>query len=194
MREFLELVWAFIVIGATAFGGGYAVVPLLERELVKKRGWITMDEVMDFYTIAQITPGIIIVNIATFIGHKRKGIPGGIVATIGLILPGVSLMLLISVFVHQFAEYALVQHALAGIRIAVCAIILDTTIRLVKGFYKNYKSVIICVVAFVLSAVFSVSPVFVILGAGVAGFVLFSPRRSPPGQNSPHNSGGEGSA
>jgi chromate transporter len=185
VREFFELVWAFIVIGATAFGGGYAVVPVLERELIKKRGWITMDEVLDFYTIAQITPGIIIVNIATFIGNKRKGFLGGIAATIGLVLPGISLMLLISVFVNQFAEYALVQHTFAGIRIAVCAIILDTTIRLVKGFYKNYKSVIICIAAFVLSAVFSVSPVFVVLGAGVAGFLLFSPRRNSPQQNLP---------
>ena len=185
MREFFELVWAFIVIGATAFGGGYAVVPLLERELVKKRGWITMDEVLDFYTIAQITPGIIIVNIATFIGNKRKGFLGGIVATFGIVLPGVSLMLLISVFVNQFAEYALVQHAFAGIRIAICAVILDTMIRLIKGFYKNYKSVVIFAIAFILSSVFSVSPVFVILGAGIAGFLLFLPRRNSPQQNSP---------
>ena len=180
MLEYLKLVWAFIVVGATAFGGGYAVVPLLERELVKKRGWISMDEVLDFYTIAQITPGVIIVNIATFIGHKRKGFFGGLIATIGLVLPGISLMLLISVFVNQFAEYALVQHALAGIRLAVCAIILDTTIRIAKGFYKNYRSVIICIAAFVLSAVFSVSPVFVVLGAGLAGF-LFSLRRTDAG-------------
>lgn len=182
MREYLDLFWAFIVVGATAFGGGYAVVPVLERELVKKRGWITMDEVLDFYTIAQITPGIIIVNISTFVGCKRKGVLGGICATIGLVIPGISLMLIISLFVKRLAEYPMVQHALAGIRIAVCALILDTTIKLVKGFYKNYKSVIICIAAFALSAIFSLSPVVIILAAGVAGFLLYLPKRKAAGE------------
>ena len=177
MLEYLELFLAFIVIGATAFGGGFAVVPVLDRELIKKRGWITMDEVLDFFTIAQITPGIILVNMATFIGNRRKGIFGGILSTIGIVLPGVSLMLLISLFVQNFAEYPMVQHALAGIRLAVCAIILDTIIRLLKGYLKKYKSLVICVIAFALSAVFSMSPVFIILGAGITGFLLYSPRQ-----------------
>jgi len=177
LREYLELLWAFIVIGGTTFGGGYTIVPVLERELIKKRGWITMDEVLDFYTIAQITPGVIAVNIATFVGCKRKGIAGGTIATLGLVLPGVCLMLLASFFVERFAEYPLAQHVLAGIRLAVCALILDTTIKLFKGFFKNYQSVIICIIVFVLSAVFSMSPMYIILGAGLAGFLLFLPRR-----------------
>ena len=182
MREYLELIRAFIVIGATAFGGGFAIVPVLERELINKRGWVTMEEVLDFYTIAQITPGIIIINITTFIGCRRKGVPGGIIATLSLALPSVSLMLLIAVFLDRFAEYAAVQHALAGIRIAVCAIILDTSIRLFKGYMKDYRSLIICVIAFVLSAVFSLSPVYIILGAALAGFLLYSPRRVKTGE------------
>jgi chromate transporter len=173
LREYLEILRAFIVVGATTFGGGYAMVPVIERELIKKRGWITLDEVLDFYTIAQITPGIIAVNIATFVGCKRKGILGGVAATVGLVLPGVCLMMLISLFVKHFAEYPLVQHALSGIRLAVCALILDTSIKLFRGFFKNYRAIIISVIAFVLSAVFSVSPVYVIVGAGLAGFLLF---------------------
>jgi chromate transporter len=173
VKEYLDLLWAFVVIGATTFGGGYAMLPVLDRELIKKRGWITMDEVIDYYTIAQITPGIIAVNVATFVGNKRKGIVGGIIATIGLVLPGVSLMLLVSLFVTHFAEYRIVQHAFAGIRIAVCALILDTVLKLIKGLFKNYQSVIIFAVAFALSAVFSVSPAYIILSAGVTGFVLF---------------------
>jgi chromate transporter len=180
VRECLELLWVFIVVGATTFGGGYAIVPVLERELIKKRGWLTMDEVLDFYTIAQITPGVIAVNIATFVGCKRKGAFGGVLATVGLILPGVSLMLIVSIFVKRFAEYTIVQHALAGIRLGVCALILDTSIKLVKGFFKNYKAVIVCVCAFVLSAVFSVSPVFIIIGAGIAGFLFFPPKQETP--------------
>ena len=178
MKEYLELLWAFIVIGATTFGGGYVIVPVLERELIKKRAWITMDEVLDFFTIAQITPGIIAVNIATFVGCKRKGFLGGLLATIGLVLPGVSLMLIISLFVSRFAELALVRHALTGIRLAVCALILDTTIRIFKGFWKDRKAVIISIIAFALSAVFSVSPVFVIISAGITGFLLFLPKRT----------------
>jgi len=186
LREYLELLWAFIVIGATTFGGGYAIIPALERELIKKRGWISMDEVLDFYTIAQITPGVIAVNIATFVGCKRKGVFGGAVATIGLILPGVCLMMLVSLFVKRFAEYPLVQRALVGIRLAVCALILDTSIKLFKGFFKNYRAVIISVIAFVLSAVFSVSPVYIILGAGFAGFLLFRPRmKTGAGEDKP---------
>ena len=176
MREYLELLWAFIVVGCTTFGGGYTAIPVLEREMIKKRGWLTMDEVLDFYTIAQITPGIILVNIATFSGYKRKGIPGGIIATIGVVVPGVSLMLLISLFIKRFAEYPIVQHAFSGIRLAVCALILDTTIKLFKGFWKDYKALIISIIAFVLSAIFSVSPVYIIPVAGLAGFLLYSPR------------------
>jgi chromate transporter len=176
VREYLELFWAFIVVGCTTFGGGYTAIPVLEREMIKKRGWLTMDEVLDFYTIAQITPGIILVNIATFSGYKRKGIPGGIIATIGLVVPGVSLMLLISLFIKRFAEYPIVQHAFSGIRLAVCALILDTTVKLFKGFWKDYKALIISIIAFVLSAIFSVSPVYIIPVAGLAGFLLFSPR------------------
>jgi chromate transporter len=177
VKDYLELLRAFIIIGATTFGGGYAMLPVLERELIKKRGWISMDEVMDYYTIAQITPGIIAVNVATFVGCKRKGPAGGLLATAGLVLPGVSLMILVSLFMQRFAGYPVVRHAFAGIRLAVCALILDTALKLFKGCFKNSKSIIISVIAFSLSAVFSLSPVYIILGAGLAGFLLFSPKK-----------------
>jgi chromate transporter len=175
LKESLDLFWAFIVIGATAFGGGYSMLPVLERELINKRGWVNMDEVIDYFTIAQITPGIIAVNVATFVGYKRRGIAGGIAATLGLILPGICLMILISISLRRFAEYALVRRAFTGIRVAVGALILNTVIKLVKGFFKDYKTVIIFIAAFVLSTVFSASPVLIILGAGLAGFFLFPP-------------------
>ena len=182
MRQYLEIFWAFIVTGATTFGGGYAITPVLEREMIKKRGWLTMDEVTELFSIAQITPGVIAVNVATFTGCKLKGYFGGAVATIGFILPGVTLMLIISMFVQHFAEYPLVGHALAGIRLAVCALILNTAIRLFKGFWKNYKAIVISIAAFALSAVLSVSPVFIILGAGLSGFFLFPPKRKTDGE------------
>ena len=180
MKEVLEIFWAFFVIGASTFGGGYAMIPVLQRELINKRGWINMDEVMDYFTIAQITPGIIAVNVATFVGYKRKGILGGIIATIALILPGVSLMLIISLFLRRFAEYRLVQHAFTGIRIAVCALILDTLVKLFKGLFKDLRPIIIFIIALVLSLVFSISPVLIILGAGMVGFLLYNKKEGQP--------------
>ena len=173
MKEFLEIFWAFFIIGSSTFGGGYAMIPVLERELIKKRGWINIDEVMEYFTIAQITPGIIAVNVATFVGCKRKGLFGGIIATIALILPGISLMLIISLFISRFTEYTIVQHAFNGIRIAVAALILDTLIKLFKGLFKDFRPIIIFIIALVLSLVFSISPVLIILGAGIAGFLLY---------------------
>ena len=179
MKDYFDIFWAFIVIGATTFGGGYAMIPVLQRELIKKRGWIDMDEVMDYFTIAQITPGIIAVNVATFAGYKRKGLFGGIAATIGLILPGCCLMIIIALFLKQFAEYEPVRHAFTGIRVAVCALILDTVLKLFKGLFKDYRAIIIFTAAFILSAIFSLSPVFIIMGAGLAGFLFFRVKNEP---------------
>ena len=195
MKEFFDLFWAFIIIGASAFGGGYSLLPVLERELIKKRGWLTLDEVMDYFSIAQITPGVIAVNVSTFTGCKRKGLAGGIIATIGFIAPGVILMIVASLFISRFAEYRVVRHAFAGIRVAVGALILATIIKLVKGLFKNFKTVVIFTAAFVLSAVFSTSPVFVVLGAGLAGFFLFPMRRNKGDVDrqkpDPENAGGQ---
>ena len=173
MKTYLELIWTFIKIGASTFGGGYAMVPVLDRELVRGRGWITMDEVMDYYTIAQVTPGIIAVNVSTFVGYRRGGILGGILATVSFILPGVTLMALVSLFVGRFAAYPVVQHAFAGIRIAVGALILDTVIKLLQGFYKKALSLAIFAAAFALSAVLGASPVYVVLGAGLLGWLAW---------------------
>jgi chromate transporter len=191
LKEYIAILWAFIVMGASMFGGGYAMMPVLEREVIKKRGWVNMDEVLDYFTIGQITPGIIAVNVATFVGYKRKGIVGGVIATIGVILPGVCLMLLISFFLRRFAEYPVVRHAFTGIRIAVGALVLDTALKLFRGVFKNYKSVIICAAAFALSVGLSLSPVYIILGAGVAGFLLFPAR---PGKTAQKGDGPKSAA
>jgi len=177
IKNLFSIFRAFIIIGSSIFGGGYAMLPVLERELIKKRGWVSMEELLDYITISQITPGLIAVNAATFVGYKRGGVLGGIIATIGLILPGVTIMIIISIFIKQFTEYQIVRHAFTGIRIAVGALILDTVIKLCKGDLKKIKSIIIFICVFAVSAVFSLSPVFLILGAGLAGFLLFNPWR-----------------
>jgi chromate transporter len=178
LKEYLELFLAFLKMGCITFGGGYAMIPIVERELIKKRGWVTMDEVMDYYTIAQITPGIIAVNLSTFVGYKRKGPLGGITATTGFVLPGITLIVLAAFFISSIEDYPLVTHAFAGIRIAVGALILDTVIKMVKGIFKDWKALIFYIIAFILSTAFSVSPMFIILGAALIGLFIYYPEKN----------------
>jgi chromate transporter len=164
--------------GCVTFGGGYAVIPVVDRELIKKRGWVTMDEVMDYYTIAQITPGLIAVNLSTFVGYKKKGPLGGILTTLGFVLPGVTLIILAAFFISSIEDYPLVSHAFTGIRIAVGALILDTVIKMVKGIFKDWKALVIYIIAFALSFVWGASPMLIILGAGLVGFFIYRPRKT----------------
>jgi chromate transporter len=182
MKELAELFLTFFKLGCITFGGGYAMVPVLDRELIKKKGWTTMEEVMDYYTIAQVTPGIIAVNVSTFIGFKRKGIPGGILATLGFILPGALIMIIIALGLQNFAELPAVRHAFAGIRVAVGALIADTVLKLFKGVFKDILAALVFLAALVLSAVWGFSPVLIILAAGVMGFFAYRPRKNktPP--------------
>jgi chromate transporter len=178
MKKYIEVFLTFLKMGCITFGGGYAMIPVVERELIKKRGWTTMDEVMDYYTIAQITPGIIAVNLSTFVGYKQKGFPGGFLATVGFVLPGISFIIIAALLISNLADIPVVQHAFAGIRIAVGALILDTVIKLVKGVFKDVKALIIYVIAFALSALWKVSPMFLILGAGAAGLVFYRTKKT----------------
>ena len=183
MKEYLELFLAFLKMGCITFGGGYAMIPIVERELIKKRGWVTMEEVMDYYTIAQITPGIIAVNLSTFVGYKMKGPLGGILTTIGFVLPGVSLIILAALFIRNFEEIPAVQHAFTGIRIAVGALIIDTVIKMIKGIFKDWKALIFYAAAFILSVFFRISPMLIVLGAGFIGLFIYYPKKRKEGED-----------
>ena len=187
MKEYLELLLIFMKMGCLAFGGGYVMVPLAERELIKKKGWITMDELMDYYTIAQITPGIIAVNLATFVGYKQKGPSGGIIATLGFIIPGVSFVIAAAIFISNFIDIPAVQHAFTGIRVAVGALILDTVIKMIKSGVKDIKAVIIFLLVFGVSVLpaglipaFLKSPVFLVVLSGLAGLLIYRQKKSVP--------------
>jgi chromate transporter len=177
LKEYFELFLVFIKMGCLTFGGGYAMIPVLERELIKKKGWVTMEEVMDYYTIAQVTPGVIAVNVSTFIGFKKKGPLGGILSTLGFVSPGALFVLIIAIFLRNFADIPALNHAFMGIRVAVGALILDTVIKLFKGVFKDFKAIIIFFLAFCLSAVWSASPVLLVAAAGAAGFLLYRPKK-----------------
>ena len=132
MRELLDLFWTFARVGGLTFGGGYAMLPILQREMVEKRQWVSDEELMDYYAIGQCTPGIIAVNTATFVGQKRKGIVGGIVATLGVVFPSLVIITIIAAFIQNFADLAVVKNAFAGIRVCVCVLILNAVIKLLK--------------------------------------------------------------
>jgi chromate transporter len=173
------------------FGGGYAMIPIVERELIKKRGWTTMEEVMDYYTIAQITPGLIAVNLSTFVGDKQKGVLGGVLATIGFILPGSVFIMAAAIFISNIADYPVVLHAFAGIRVAVGALVLDTVVKMVKGVFKDAKALIIYIIVFFVSLLptqaglvlgivpgFLKSPVLLVLASGAAGLFIYRQKKT----------------
>lgn len=176
MKELFDLFWTFCKIGALTFGGGYAMLPLIQREVVENKKWSTEKEILDYYAVGQCTPGVIAVNTATFIGFKIKGIIGGIVATLGVVFPSLIIILIIASFLENFANLSIVQSAFAGIRVAVVALIITTVIKLLKSSVKDYLGIIIAILTFIVSAFLGLSPVYVVIAAGLAGFISKSLR------------------
>ena len=171
MKELFDLFWTFCKIGALTFGGGYAMLPLIQREIVENKKWSTEKEILDYYAVGQCTPGVIAVNTATFIGYKLRGIICCIVATLGVIFPSIVIILIIAAFLQNFADLAIVQSAFAGIRVAVVALIITTVVKLIKSSIKDYLGVIIAIIAFVISAFIGLSPVYVVIAAALTGFI-----------------------
>ena len=165
----LKLFFLFVKIGSMMIGGGYSMLPLLIRELVEKHQIITEDELTDYMAVAQCTPGVIAINTATFVGYKVKKVRGAIVASIGVVLVPMILIVLIAAVLQNFASYPIVQHIFAGIRIAVCALIAAAIYKLFKKTVVNLTAFILFLTAFLMVAVGGISPVFVVIGAAVCG-------------------------
>ena len=172
MNELLKLFMAFARIGAFTFGGGYAMLPMLQKEVVEKNHWATEDEIMDYFAIGQCTPGIIAVNTATFVGYKTKGIPGAIAATLGMIAPSIIIITVIAAFLKNFADLPIVKHAFNGIRACVCVLILNAVTKLAQKSIVDKACLGICIVVLLLSLFSPLSPALIIILAGAAG-VLF---------------------
>ena len=128
MKELWTMLWAFARIGGLTFGGGYAMLPMLQKEVVEKHGWATEEELMDYYAIGQCTPGVIAVNTATFVGQKARSLAGAIFATLGVVFPSVVIITLIAAFLSNFAHLAVVQNAFAGVRVCVCVLIFNAVV------------------------------------------------------------------
>ena len=162
MNIYFDLFYTFAKIGLFTFGGGYAMLPLIQREVVDTKHWASESEILDYYAVGQCTPGIIAVNTATFIGYYKKGILGGICATLGVIFPSIIIILLIANFLTSFQEVALVQHALAGIRIGVCVLILQAVLKLCKKGIKDQFGWILFLVV-LLASTFQLLPTIIII-------------------------------
>ena len=172
MREIIKLFLAFAKIGAVTFGGGYAMLPILQRDIVKKHGWATDEELMDYFAIGQCTPGIIAVNTATFIGYKQKGVLGGIFATLGVIFPSIVIISVIAAFITNYADLPVVRYAFNGIRVCVCILILNAVLKLSKSSLVDKWTSGIFAVVFILSMFFNISAAILVLAAGLAGYII----------------------
>ena len=159
MNELLELYWTFVKIGCVTFGGGYAMLPILERELADKRHWTNMDELRDYFSIGQCTPGVIAMNVSTFIGEKKAGIKGALAASVGFMTGPIIIILIIAAFLNNFAQLELVQHAFAGIRVCVCVLIVQAVLRLWKKSVVDPFTLALYVIIFALNAFSGVLPV-----------------------------------
>jgi len=172
LRDILKLFLIFFRIGAFTFGGGYAMIPILEREFVTERGWITSDDMLNYVAIGQSTPGIIAVNMATFIGYRRRGFLGSLSATLGVITPSLIIISIIAAFISNFSEYAYVQKALSGINIAVAVILVSAVRDLGRKSITDMVGLALAVIAFVSVVVFDVNSIWLILFSLVVGIAV----------------------
>lgn len=172
MKELLEMFVIFARIGGFTFGGGYAMLPMLEKEIVNNKHWVTEEELMDYYAIGQCTPGIIAINTATFVGYKIKGVLGAIACTLGVIAPSMVIITVIAAFISNFIELSIVKHAFNGIRACVCVLILNAVLKLSKKAIIDKATTGIFLVILGLSLMTQISPAILVAAAGCAGILL----------------------
>lgn len=173
MKTAFELFVSFLKIGALMFGSGYTMLPLLSREVVERRAWITEDELMDTYALSQCVPGVIAVNTAAFVGQKHGGWRGAAAAVLGVISVPIVAILLVATVLMQFWNSPVMVSVFNGVRVAVAAVITSAVIQLIRSGVKNWLGVALCIAGFIIIAVLHLSPVFVVLLAVVVGFVVW---------------------
>ncbi len=170
MKQLWKLFFTFARIGLFTFGGGYAMLAILQEEIVKKYKWATDEELLDYYAIGQCTPGIIAVNTSTFIGYKLKKLPGAIFATAGMVFPSLVIIMIIAGFLQNFLEYEIVGHIFGGIRVVVAVLIFNAVINMAKKAVVDKVCLAIAIVTTVLA--FFVSPIWIVVAAAVLGLIL----------------------
>lgn len=174
MKDLFLLYWLFFKMGAVTFGGGYAMLPILQAELQEKRGWVTEEELLDYYAIAQSTPGIIAVNVSTFVGYKRGGIIGAIFATAGIVSPSIVIISIIAGFIQNFNEIIWVQKALKGINVVVAVLLTTSIAGMAKKALIDPLCIAICIVSFVMVSFFNWKTVILIVLSSAIGIAVKS--------------------
>ena len=171
MKELMNLFWSFCRIGGLTFGGGYAMLPMLQKEVVENHKWATEQELLDYYAVGQATPGIIAVNTATFVGYKEKGVLGAAFATFGVVFPSLVIIMAIAGFIDNFSDLEVVQYAFSGIRIAVGVLILNALIKLMKGSVKDILGIILFVATFIASSFLDISVIYIVIATALVGII-----------------------
>lgn len=169
-KTYISLFASFFKIGLVTFGGGLAMLPILKRDLVDSKGWLTEDEILDYFAIGQSTPGIIAVNVATFVGYKRAGVVGSIFSTSGIVFPSLIIISLIAAFVSNFNELVWVQKALKGINVAVSVLLVKAVFSFGKKTVFDLCTFLIAALSFVLMFVFKVQGVWIVIGSAFLGW------------------------
>lgn len=182
MKELWNLYSAWFKMGLFTFGGGYAMLPMIQREVIQKYHWATDDEIMDYYAIGQVTPGIIAVNTATFVGYKVKGVIGGIIATLGVVSPSMIIISCIAGLIQNFSDLVVVQSALKGIQVAVCVLMVKAITGLYKKGVKDIPTFMIFAAAFLLCTFTSISTVWLVVAAGIVGYVMYTMKLKKGGE------------
>lgn len=172
MKILMQLYGAWFKMGLFTFGGGYAMLPMIQKEVIERYQWASEDEIMEYYAIGQCTPGVIAVNTATFVGYYQKGIIGAIAATLGVVSPSFIIISLIASLIANFASIEVVQHALAGINVAVCLLMIHAISTLWKKNIKNIASFCVFGLTLILAIFTSISTVWLVILSGILGVIL----------------------
>lgn len=172
IKNLLNLYFSFAKIGTFTIGGGLAMMPMMQSELIEKRKWITDEELIDYYAVGQSTPGIVAVNVATFVGYKQMGIIGGIFATLGMVTPSLVIIMVLAGLINSINDFPIIQKALKGINVAVAALLTSTIINFMKKTIKKFTNAIFMLISFLLVFVFKLPSFWIILFALLIGVVL----------------------
>ena len=174
LKRFFDLYFTFVKIGTFTIGGGLAMMPMMQKELIDKKHWMTEEDLIDYYAVGQSTPGMIAVNVSTFVGYNQLGILGGIVATLGMVSPSIIIITILAGLINSIDEYPMVQKALRGINVAVAALFTSVIVKFVKKTIKKPLHVLLMLISFTLVYFFKVQSFWIILAAILCGVVITS--------------------
>ncbi len=172
-KTWFSMFVSFFKIGAFTIGGGYAMLPLIEQEVVNRKKWVSKNEIVDIFAISQSVPGVIAINTSLFVGYKVGGLPGACIAAAGMIFPSFFIILFIATVLNEFQSLTVVQNAFAGVRAGVAALILVTAINLTRTAIKSVAAALIAMISFMLMVFFEISPILVIILSGFSGLVFY---------------------